>query len=423
MTYDYIIVGGGLCGLYLAKELEAKKADYVVLEKGRFLNTSRLGTVRYASTFYDRCALSKSNQGIIIYRSFNVGGTSVISCSNAVDPNPEFLKRIGLQLDNEIAEVKKECGVEATDKIIGKTSRFVMNVSNELGYDMKPMPKFKYNLQHCHLCGRCELGCRYDAKWTGLNFLPKINKERILTSFHVKRVLMARGKAIGVEGMHGLARRKIFAKKIILCAGGLGSPVILEESGVEAGRNLFVDLFTMIYGLKKNSNQMREIPMSIVCDKFHKEQGFILSPFIDNIVGFASIVGKKQLIDYFKRHSLIGIMVKINDDNIGRVYKNGRIDKKATVNDLAKLNKGSAIAREIIEKCGAVPKSIFNTKLRGAHPGGTAAIGKVVGTNLETRIKDLFVCDSSVLSLALGIPPILTLLALTKNFSSKLREK
>ena len=54
---------------------------------------------------------------------------------------------------------------------------------------------------------------------------------------------------------------------------------------------------------------------------------------------------------------------------------------------------------------------------RGAHPGGSAAIGEVVDVNLETSIRGLFVCDASVLPKSPGKPPILTILALSKRLA------
>ena len=45
------------------------------------------------------------------------------------------------------------------------------------------------------------------------------------------------------------------------------------------------------------------------------------------------------------------------------------------------------------------PNTIGSTVYRGAHPGGTAPIGKIVDSNQETEIKGLFVSDASVLAL------------------------
>jgi choline dehydrogenase-like flavoprotein len=64
----------------------------------------------------------------------------------------------------------------------------------------------------------------------------------------------------------------------------------------------------------------------------------------------------------------------------------------------------------------------MTTKIRGAHPGGTAAIGEVVNKNLETRIKGLFVSDASVLPTSPGLPPIVTIVALAKRLSKLLKK-
>jgi choline dehydrogenase-like flavoprotein len=60
------------------------------------------------------------------------------------------------------------------------------------------------------------------------------------------------------------------------------------------------------------------------------------------------------------------------------------------------------------------------SKPGGAHPGGTAAIGQVVDKDLQTRIENLFVCDASVLPTSPGMPPILTIVALSKRLGKRL---
>ena len=56
----------------------------------------------------------------------------------------------------------------------------------------------------------------------------------------------------------------------------------------------------------------------------------------------------------------------------------------------------------------------------GAHPGDTAAIGQVVDKDLQIRIENLFVCEASVLPTSPGLPPILTIVALSKRLGKKL---
>lgn len=79
------------------------------------------------------------------------------------------------------------------------------------------------------------------------------------------------------------------------------------------------------------------------------------------------------------------------------------------------IAEGSSLAGTILTEAGVDPSSLVSTPSRGAHPGGTAAIGEVVDDNLETEIDGLFVCDASVLPSAPGAPPVLTILSLAKR--------
>ncbi|MDA3900720.1 MAG: GMC family oxidoreductase N-terminal domain-containing protein [Spirochaetes bacterium] len=415
--YDYIIIGAGLCGLSLGKELSLKNKKVLLLEKGRWLNDEKFGSIPYATTFYDKASLAKSRQGFYIYRSFGVGGSSAIMCSNAVSLTKDEIDKIGLDIHKEIEESKDEYGVSCVNYPPGKASSKIMESANSLNYEMKLMPKFT-GKNRCVSCGDCILGCKYKAKWTAVEMLNSADSEKIVikTGFSVKRIIHSNGTAVGVEGVS----KTYYSEKIIVAAGGLGTPVILQKSGIDAGNNLFIDFFNVTYGEVPGFNQAREVTMSVVSDKFHEKEGFIISPYVDNIVSLCPVIKFKDYSKIFKMKSHLGIMAKISDENIGQVYKNGKVDKEPTVQDLTKLNRGFEISKEILIKCGANPKTIFYTKPRGAHPGGTAAIGSIVDKNLETRIKNLYVCDASVLPYAPGLPPVLTLLGLTKWLAKRL---
>ena len=421
--FDYIIVGAGLCGLTIAKDLSKRNKRILILERGGFVD--KLGKIMYAVFFYDKCALFKSRQGVIIYRAFGVGGTSIVSCGNAVEFTKEEYNRIGIDFTKELAEAKKESCVREEGLPIGKASAKIMAEANTLGYDMHPMPKFNITGK-CVSCGECVVGCNYGAKWTSREYLKEVDKEKVhlITRFYVKKVLDSGGKSVGVEGNgHGFKKQRFFADKIILSAGGIGTPIILQNSGIEAGDNLFLDLFNETYGISKEFNQRKELSMSVVCEKFHESEGFVISPFVDNFAGFIPNVEYRNILKTFKLNRIMGIMTKIADDAVGKVYPNGSVDKAPTENDLKKLKRGSDISKDILIECGVDPKTICVTKPRGAHPGGTAAIGRVVDKNLEARMKNLYVCDASVLPFAPGLPPMLSLIALAKWFGKSMLEK
>ena len=50
-----------------------------------------------------------------------------------------------------------------------------MHAANNLGLEMKPMPKF-IDSDKCISCGRCVLGCKVNAKWSALDYLKIARK-------------------------------------------------------------------------------------------------------------------------------------------------------------------------------------------------------------------------------------------------------
>ncbi|MBN2484147.1 MAG: GMC family oxidoreductase [Candidatus Omnitrophica bacterium] len=425
--FDYIIVGGGTAGLALAKELCLRKQRVLVLEKGyhhRFI-----GHTYYAGFYYDHAAVGpKSRQGIIINRTINLGGTSLANGGNAVPSGVDCFKQLGINLSDAVDQISSELNVNTRDFPIGKTTRKIIVSANRLGLDMVPMPKFGTPEAHsrCCSCGNCILGCKYGAKWSSLDFLKDIDPDfcTIFTGVAVKNVIVQNNRCVGVEGRRLMRKQRWYADRVILSAGGLGTPVILQNSGIDhAGEHLFVDLLNVTYGILPGSTQFHEVTMNIISDKFYQEQGFILTSFIDNIVGLVSTLSPREYKYLARYKRLVGVMTKIKDTDQGKVYANGTIDKTVLTEDAERFKTGNTYAREILLGMGIEPKNIFVTRPRGAHPGGTAGIGRVVDNRLETEIKDLFVCDTSVFPHAFGLPPILTLLALSRWFVSSLFTK
>ncbi|MBU0709682.1 MAG: GMC family oxidoreductase N-terminal domain-containing protein [Candidatus Omnitrophica bacterium] len=425
LSADIIIVGSGVGGTTIAKELAGGGKKILIVEKGRYFSEKQLGSVINGLQFYDRQGLrSKTKEGIFYYRTIMAGGTSVVSCANGVRSLEKKFKKMGIDLRDEFRETEKELAIKSVpNRYLGKGTKEIIKAANSLGITMKPMPKF-INFGKCIMCGNCYLGCNKEAKWSALEYLKKAQKKgaSLLTRIDVKRVIVSKGKAIGIECTNKIGLKiKLFAKIIILAAGGIETPIILQNSGIKAGRKLFLDLFNVTIGLTEDKGLTNEIPMAAISN--HK--GFVLSPFIDNRFALASTIPlplRRNLKLTMHRKHMLGIMVKIDDDSVGRVHKNGLIEKKVTPADKSKLNKGVRLSKKILIKAGVTPNTIITTKTRGAHPGGTAAIGEVVNKNLETKTQGLFVCDASVLPVSPGVPPIVTIIALGKRLSKFLNK-
>lgn len=420
---DIVIVGSGVGGASVAKELAIRGRKVLIVEKGHFFPLDKIGSDLYAIRFYDKYGLwSKSKEGVFYYRAIMVGGTSVVSCGNGVRALEDELRNLGIDLAEEFVEVEKELDIKPVpDRFLGRGTRRIMEAAGKLGFNMEPMPKF-INFERCISCGNCVLGCQSDAKWTSLQYLKQAQDRgaSLLTGINITNVLTSNGKIIGLEGYNQKKERiKILANIVVLAAGAIGTPIILQNSGVKAGEKLFLDLFNVTIGLTKDIGLTGELVMAAV----NHNRGFILSTFIDcpsALVSTVPVSLRRNLKINAQRKHMLGIMVKIKDDCLGRVHKDGTIKKTITSDDLSKLNKGVSIAKEILIDAGADFKTIMTTKIRGAHPGGTASIAEVVNKNLETEIKGLFICDASILPTSPGLPPIVTIIALSKMFAKRL---
>ena len=194
-----------------------------------------------------------------------------------------------------------------------------------------------------------------------------------------------------------------------------------ELVGFSETVRVFMDLLVNTYASTHGLNLIHEPTMALVDLEFHEDKGFILSPFVNHSRGFrvaeAGLSGASA-----SDKDLIGIMTKTTDQRAGRVFSDGSISKPVTPLDWQKLNEGSTMSKEILIKAGGDPKSIVVSKVSGAHPGGTAAIGEVVDKNLETKLSGLFCCDASVLPAAPGLPPMLTIGALGKYLARQLAD-
>ena len=422
--YQVAIVGSGAGGATLARELSKKGKEVLVVEKGR--KEEKTGTFQHCLRYYDCNPLTqmprKSKEGVILWRTFMAGGSTVVSCANGVRSLERELADHGIALDQEFTELEREMGIAPCDeRLLSEGSEMLRWAAKELGYRMVPMPKF-VDSSKCNTCGQCVLGCVHDAKWTALKYLEDAvcGGAELLTETSVDGVLIESGKARGIscKGPHG--HTEIAADVVVLAAGGLGTPVILQRSGIkEAGSGLFVDLLVNTYGKTEGLNQVHEPAMALVDLDFHQEKGFILSPFVNHprMVRFIEF-GAKALSE--SNQKMMGVMTKITDDPIGRVYPDGSVSKPVTDTDWGRLREGSSIAKEILVKAGADRRSLMVSAVQGAHPGGTAAIGKVVDRDLQTGVDGLFVCDASVLPTTPGLPPILTIAALAKRLGRTL---
>jgi len=283
---EFLIVGSGAGGATLARELSNRGRDVVVVERGVY--GQQLGNFRSSLAFFDANKVTKvprkSKEGVILWRTLMAGGSTVVSCGNATRCLEDELAELGITLDSEFAEAESEMRVAPiAETLLSDGSKAIRQAANELGYEMKLMPKF-VDPEKCMKCGQCVFGCPRDAKWTALDYLDEATASgaEIIYGTAVESVLVENRTARGVRGTGPDGTVEIQADVTILAAGGFGTPEILQRSGIdEAGTGLFIDLLVNTYGVTDGLNMMSEPTMALVNHEFHKEKGFILSPYVN----------------------------------------------------------------------------------------------------------------------------------------------
>ncbi len=399
-----IIVGTGAGGAIIAYELAKDNIPVTIIEKGPFIDS------KDAFNYYD-----SYNDDVDLLTTTCIGGATIVSMSNMVRALDEELHDYDIDISKEYGYVEDLINVhQLDDSHIGKGTQLFLDAGRELGLNTLKMPK-AIREEDCIQCGKCAFGCPADAKWSGKDFVEKAVDAgaTLITDAEVTEVIIEDSKAKGVKYIKDGVEESIFADTVVLSAGAIGSTLILRKTGIDAGREIFFDPFVTVGGYLKDINFNTEVQMAgLVIGK-----SFVLSPH------FSSFTINNIEDDNVENKDILSIMVKTADDGKGYVDDDGDVVKINTIRDIQLLAEGVATAGFILEKAGVDPSTIASTVYRGAHPGGTAPIGKIVDSNQETEISGLFVSDASVLPVSPGKPPILTILALSKRLSDYLKNK
>ena len=399
----YVIIGTGAGGAIIARELAKNNLPVTILEKGPYIKS------KDAFNYYD-----KYNETVDLLTTTCIGGATIVSMSNMVRALDEELLDYGVDLSEAYRYVEELVGVhQLDDSHIGKGTQAFLDAGEELGLNTMKMPK-AIREEDCIQCGKCAFGCPADAKWSGKDFVDEAVEAgaTLITEAAVTEILAENDAACGVKYIKDNQEQIIKADKVILSAGAIGSTFILRNTGIsEAGRELFFDPFVSVGGYLKDVNFNTEVQMAGLVIG----ENFVLSPH------FSSFIRANIPDDNVTDNDILSIMVKTPDEAKGYIDDDGEVVKINTIQDIRYLAEGTATAGFILEKAGVDPNTIGSTVYRGAHPGGTAAIGKIVDSNLETEIENLYVCDASVLPISPGKPPILTILALAKRLADHLK--
>ncbi|MFP3897957.1 MAG: GMC family oxidoreductase N-terminal domain-containing protein [Dehalococcoidia bacterium] len=436
--YDYIIVGTGPGGATIAKELAATRKRVLMIEYGPKLNATGFMKIGRSRIYRDdNNNLLRSEEGIWIGRARMLGGSSYVAMGNAVTPPISILNEWGIDLSYELESARKDLRVNLVpDSFIGPATAKINQGAASLGLEMKPTAKC-VDFNRCKACGMCMFGCPNGAKWTALECVDDAMKNgaHLSVNTEVIRVTHRNGQTTGVNAIQGHDQIELRARNVILAAGGIGTPIILQNSDIsEAGKGLALDIYQSTYGYADSIGMKNEIILATYLEKHIEEKELFAAPYMypPILIAMYSREQKSPQMNLFNQMRLVlestrvntkrllGMMTKIRDERTGQVMRDGKIYKAVTERDKAKLAEAHEINKQILIAAGAKPETIFRTAYESGHPACTAAIGEIIDKNQESQIKGLFVSDASAFPTPLGMPPILTIVALSKRLANLL---
>jgi len=419
--FDAIVVGSGPGGATVAKDLSLSGKKVLILERGD--NDPQKGTFfkTLPRAFVPGKNVVLTRQALPVVRAITTGGSSMIYCGTAFDPPIDLLKRYGVDISAETEELRDDLPItKLPDELMGPGPRTFLNSAMDLGYDAHKLNKFIYPSRCRENCQLCMYGCPHGAKWDARRFVAEamVNGATMINFANVEKVIIENKKAVGVEYKHNKETYHAYAPKIIVAAGGIGSPLILRKSGMRStGYDFFFDPLVFVYGKIKGLGSGKSVPMS--AGIHFEEDGIMMTDFnMPRMLKFGLDLELLKVKQAFSYSDTLPIMIKIRDDLGGEVANNGWVKKPLTKEDVKKLDKGTEHAKRILTNAGAT--NIYRSWRVAAHPGGTVKIGEQVDSNLKTKFDNLYVCDCSVMPQEWGLPPTRSLIALGKRLAKHL---
>lgn len=497
VTADVCVVGTGAGGAAAAARLAEAGYDVVMLEEGGYWREANFTEQEFEMVprlYAERGNRATEDLGISLLQGRAVGGSTLVNWMImlrtqgwVLDEWQRYHGTVGMserEMRATYETVESDIHAQRVPRDAhAPNNRVILDGASGLGWKAS---EAKINAKQCVRAGFCGLGCRYGAKQsTLLNYIPRALAAgaRLFSDARVNRIEMTElggrapmkrvtGEIIDRETHSAFARFTVRAPIVILAAGAVGTPTILQRSGMGGGgvgKYLRLHPTTAVIGrFDREMCGTAGIPQSALSDHFIRENGdygfWIECPALLPGLASAAIPGfgepHRAIMREFPNLSSL-IVLNRDGSNLGAsngdvtAGKNGgaRIRYKMSSGDSQTLAKGivaaarmhfEAGAREVltlhspqlrfnspagIDAIMSAPRGTNQIGLFSAHVNGTCRIGTdpaKSGCNSDGErhgAPGVYIADGSLFPTAPGVNPQATIMALATIVAQRIMSR
>lgn len=493
---DAVVIGTGAGGATAAARLAESGLDVIIVESGELVHPpefdEREGPL-FERLYADGGLRTTDDLGVAMVQGVTVGGSTTVNWMImlrtpdwVLDEWARYHGTEGMsaaELAPVFARIEQELHARRVpDDAHSPNNRIVLDGAAKLGWSSQ---QAVINARNCVRTGFCGYGCRSGAKQGTLEtYLPRALAAgaRLVVNAEAQRIeFVERGGAFPKKRV--VVQQKlpdgrvhdvgIEAKAVVVAGGAVGTPVLLQRSGLGGGgvgKYLRLHPTTGLLGIyEREIYAAGGIPLTSVCDEFHRLDANGYGVWIETPPMHPALAAtacpsigeahRQKMLKFRNTGSLIiltrdgadrgvsnGDVRVRRDGSVSIRYKLGRTDRAHALAGLeaaAQLHFAAGATEVISGHARPVtlrhPDEIPRLRDRpmgpndipffSAHVNGTCRIGtdpRTAGTNPQGErfgAPGVFVADGSLLPTAPGVNPQETIFAVSTIIAERIASR